>query len=150
LPWQWILPARYLPQVRFVVPREDGASATVAIDAAAADGGHRAVLADTNESGIYQAQLTATDGSQHVERFAYNVVPEEGNLKKVDSAHLARGLDGVRYEYHEASDINYNPEQLAGFNLSTSLLGVLIAILLCEQVLAYACSYHPPAREATR
>ena len=63
---------------------------------------------------------------------------------------MARGLEGLRYEYHDASAIEYSPQQLAGFNLSTSLLVALIVILLAEQALAYACSYHPTAKEGTR
>ena len=56
--------------------------------------GHRAVLADTDTSGIYQAQLTGTDGSQRVERFAFNVTPEEGDLKRLDAEQLAGQLQG--------------------------------------------------------
>jgi hypothetical protein len=137
---------RYLPQVRFVMPRDLG-GATLSVDATATDDGHAATLSETDTSGIYQAQLTATDGSQTVEHFAVNVAPDEGNLKKLDSTQLAGRLEGVRYEYHEAGDINYNPQQLAGLNLGLSLLYALIVILLIEQVLAYACSYHPRAKE---
>lgn len=139
--------SRYLPQVQFVVPHDLG-DASLAVDAAATDEGHTATLRQTDASGIYRAQLTATDGSELVEHFAVNVVPDEGNLRKLSSSQLAGRLEGVRYEYHEADDINYNPQQLAGFNLAQSLLFVLIGILLCEQVLAYACSYHPRSTEA--
>jgi hypothetical protein len=139
-----------LPQVRFTVPRADGVGESLTVDATAANDGHHAVLIDTNVAGVYQAELTGTDGSKRVERFAFNVAPQEGDLKKVDGPQLARGLDGVRYEYHEADDINYDPQQLAGFNLGTSLLMALIAILLAEQALAYACSYHPSAKEGAR
>jgi hypothetical protein len=142
--------AKYLPQVKFVVPRDASTVESLSVDATAAAGGHRAVLSDTDTSGVYQVQLTGTDGSQRSLRFAYNVAPEEGDLKKVEGQQIARGLEGVRYEYHEAGDINYNPQQLAGFNLSTSLLLALIAILLAEQALAYVCSYHPPAKEGAR
>ena len=142
--------AKELPQVRFTVPRTDGAGETVAIDATASPEGHQATLTDTHVAGIYQLELTTTDGTQRVERFAYNVAPEEGDLKKLDGPQLARGLDGVSYVYHEADDINYDPRQLAGFNLGTSLLLALIAILLAEQALAYACSYHPSGKEGAR
>ncbi len=165
--------AKFLPQVRFVLPRDAGGG-TLTVDAttttnpaqapvthppAANDtatapveprADHNAVLADTDASGIYQAQLTGTDGSQRIERFAFNVVSEEGDLHKLDAEQLASRLEGVRYEFHQAADIDYNPQQLAGFNLSESLLYCLIAILLGEQVLAYACSYHPSAKGSTR
>ncbi|MGD9723401.1 MAG: BatA domain-containing protein [Pirellulales bacterium] len=139
--------AKFLPQVRFGVPSDEANTQTLLVDATTTPQGHRAVLGDTAHSGVYQAQLTGTDGSQRTERFAFNVTPEEGDLAKFSSAQLAGGLEGLRYEYHEAADINYNPQQLAGFNLSTSLLIILIVVLLAEQALAYACSYHPPAKE---
>jgi hypothetical protein len=140
---------RYSPQVRFTMPREAG-GAVVNVDAAATDEGHEAVLADTDSSGIYEAQLSGTDGSQHVERFAYNVVAEEGDLRKVDSTRLVAALDGVHFDFHQAGEINYNPQQLAGFNLSESMLYLLVAILIGEQFLAYACSYHPATKEGAR
>jgi hypothetical protein len=142
--------ARYLPQVRFVMPRGAGASGSLAVDATPAGGGHRAVLAETGSAGIYQAQLTGTDGSQRVVRFAFNVTPEEGDLKKLAGPQLARSLVGNRYQYNDAGDINYDPQQLAGFNLSQSLLLALVAILIGEQLLAYACSYHPSAKGGSR
>ncbi len=141
--------AKYLPQVRFVVPRQTSGE-TLAIDATASADGHSAVLNETGTSGIYQAQLTLTGGQQRVERFAYNVMSEEGDLKRLEPMQLAGRLETVRYEFHRSGDINYNPQQLAGFNLSESLLYALVAVLLIESVLAYACSYHPRATEGTR
>ncbi len=138
-------PASMAPQVRFTLPAESGGG-VLTVDATAADEGHHALLADTDVSGIYQAQLTLTDGSQRDERFAFNVDTVESNLKKLGAPQLAGQLEGLRYEFHQAGDINVNPQQLAGFNLSESLLYGLIALLLGEQVLAYVCSYHPPAR----
>jgi hypothetical protein len=138
--------SRFLPQVRFVMPAALG-GASLSVDATAGEGGHAATLADTDQGGVYQAQLTSTDGSQTVERFAVNVAADEGDLKQLGPGQLAGRLAGVRYEFHQAGDINYNPQQLAGLNLGQSLLFALIAILLAEQALAYACSYHPRARE---
>jgi hypothetical protein len=153
-------------QVRFVLPRELGGislsvdaakpgqkpgdsqkAATATPGATKPAGATDAVLNETDASGIYEARLTRLDGTELVERFALNVAPEEGDLKKLSSEAIAARLEGIRYEYHEAGDINYNPQQLAGFNLSESLLFLLVAILLAEQALAYACSYHPRARE---
>ncbi|MEX0977789.1 MAG: hypothetical protein WDZ48_02995, partial [Pirellulales bacterium] len=138
--------SRYLPQVRFIMPRELG-GASLAVDATASPSGHAVTLSETDASGIYQAQLTGSDGAHLVERFAVNVVPDEGDLKKLGATQLAGRLDGVPYEFHQAGDINYNPQQLAGLNLSTSLLYLLIVMLFAEQVLAYSCSYHPRGKE---
>ncbi len=141
--------ARFLPQVRFVLPRSGGGG-TLAVDAATSQAGHSAILSETGAGGIYQAQLTGADGSQRAERYAFNVAPEEGDLHKLDGPQLAARLEGIRFEFHQAGDINYSPQQLAGLNLSESLLYFLIAILLGEQLLAYACSYHPSAKGGAR
>jgi hypothetical protein len=160
--------SQFMPQVRFMMPRELG-GASLAVEAtapsaekngAAQNGEDKpatsaddastervATLNETDASGIYEAQLTKIDGSETIERFALNVAAEEGDLKKIGPQALAGQLDGGRYEYHDAADINYNPQQLAGFNLSESLLYLLIVVLLAEQVMAYVCSYHPRARE---
>lgn len=137
---------RYLPQVRFVLPREAGGGSLM-VDATPQGTAHRAVLTDTDSAGIYLAQLTDTTGAQHVEHFALNVEAAEGDLSRVESSQLASRLPDVRFEYHRSGDINYSPQQLAGFNLSESLLYGLIALLLGEQMLAYAASYHPRSQE---
>jgi hypothetical protein len=141
--------AKVLPQVRFVMPQAAGGG-TLAVDATSFAKGHAAVLADTGIAGIYRAELTETTGGAIERRFALNVAAEEGDLKRLNGTQLAGRLEGVRYKYHEARDINYGPQQLAGFNLSTGLLWLLIAVLAGEQVLAYACSYHPSRREGAR
>ncbi|MBI3839881.1 MAG: BatA domain-containing protein [Planctomycetia bacterium] len=141
--------AQYLPQVRFLMPREAGGG-SVAVDAGTSTAGHVATLSDTDTSGIYQAQLTGTDATQRVERFAFNIDPDEGDLHQFNGEQLASQLDGIRYQFHQAGDIHYNPQQLAGVNLSESLLYLSLLVLLAEQLLAYAASYHSSAKEGTR
>jgi hypothetical protein len=85
-----------------------------------------------------------------VESFALNVEPDEGDLRKTSASQLAGRLQGIRYAYYDARDLNYTSQQLAGFNLGESLLYLLIAILVGEQLLAFACSYHPTALEVRR
>jgi hypothetical protein len=142
-------PARFMPQAHFVLPRES-LGGRLTVDAVADQAKHSAVLTDTYQSGIYQVKLSGIDGAEAVERFAFNVHSDEGNLRRIESSQLAGRLPGVNYEFHRSGDINYNPRQLAGFNLSESLLYILIVVLLVESVLAYVCSYHPPATEGKR
>ena len=141
--------AKTLPQVRFVLPPSAGGG-SLSVDATASGGGHAAVLTETDAGGIYQAQLTRSDGTQQIEIFALNVEPDEGDLRKTSASQLAGQLQGIRYEYHDARDLNYTSQQLAGFNLGESLLYLLVAILVGEQLLAFACSYHPTALEGRR
>lgn len=167
--------ALFTPQVRFMMPRQLG-GATLTVDATSpastqndkdtnasdakapskapakapepANAERVAVLNETDASGIYEARLVKLDGSEVTERFALNVAAEEGDLRKMSAEALAGELQGIRYEYYDAQDINYDPQQLAGFNLGESLLYLLIVVLLAEQVLAYLCSYHPKPTEA--
>ncbi len=101
-------------------------------------------------SGIYQAQLTTSEGQVETERWAYNVVPEEGNLQRLDQPQLVERLGNLKFEYREAHDQDYQSQQLAGVNLGDDLMMLLIAVLLCEQVLAYLLSYHPKAAGGSR
>jgi hypothetical protein len=105
-----------------------------------------AALADPQLSGFYEAQLTALDGQIETRYWAYDVAPEEGDLEHLDNADLAGRLDGLRIKYHDLRDLNHDLDQLAGFNLGDNLMGLLVALLLGEQVLAYAASYHPSSR----
>jgi hypothetical protein len=65
----------------------------------------------------------------------------------LDGPQLAARLPGLKYEYHLARDLTYDPQQVAGFNLGESLVYLLIALLIGEQLLAYAASYHPAKRQ---
>jgi hypothetical protein len=103
-----------------------------------------AELPAADSTGVYEAQLMAASGELEKRRFAYNVLADEGDLQTIDQEQLANRLAGVRYQYHQASQLSYNSQQLAGFNLGQSLMYLLIAVLLIEQFLAYLFSYHPP------
>ncbi|HEX3999578.1 MAG TPA: BatA domain-containing protein [Pirellulales bacterium] len=107
---------------------------------------------DTAQSGFYEAQLNYTmpQGASEIHRFAYNVNPDEGNLKMMAGPDLESRLAGVKYHFHQVADAFFdadNPDQ-AGF--SRTILYMLIALLVGEQLLAYAISYHPSPRETAR
>jgi len=135
--------AQYKPEVRFETP-EDRGSGGLLVDASTTKSGLAAELPSTNTIGVYEAQLVATNGELEKRHYAYNVLPDEGNLQAIDAEQLASRLSGVRYQYHRASELSFDSKQLAGFNLGQSLMYLLIAVLLIEQFLAYLLSYHPP------
>jgi hypothetical protein len=56
----------------------------------------------------------------------------------------------VKYDYQPAQSFQSTDFQAAGFNLSEGILYLLIALLLGEQFLAYATSYHPPIHGSVR
>ena len=156
----------YNAAVRFTPPSESGggqrddgkteesetgaASAGVTVNAAPdADGVLRASLAETNRGGIYEAQLTKADGGTKVLCFALNVDADEGDLQTATAAELAERLEGVDYKLLQAVDFHLEPHEQAGRNLGDFLLGLLVLMLVAEQILAWSASYHPPLRRPT-
>ncbi|HEX4144994.1 MAG TPA: BatA domain-containing protein [Pirellulales bacterium] len=140
--------AQYQPQVRFLLPAEQGGG-TLTVDAEASAADLTAVLSDTHAAGVYEAQWTQRSGGEVVPRqFALNVDPREGDLDRLDSAALANRLQGIKYLYQQAQDVAYDGERLAGPNLGRFFMWLLIIVLLAEQVLAYSASYHPVRRGA--
>lgn len=138
-------PAQYDPAVRFTSP--DGQMPPIVTSASPGTGGTlTATLPGTDMSGIYQARLTRKDGVEDTRRFAVNVEPEEGDLKTIDGPQLAAHLEGVVYQYEQASLFRYANGETAGYNLSQSLLYLLVLLLIAEQLLAWSASYHPPKR----
>ncbi len=136
--------ARYEPQVRFTSPREDVSPTFVQEAEVGADGQLAATLLNTDVGGFYQARLVRRDGREEVRGFAVNVDPEEGDLRVLDYSELASRLDGVPHEYQLAATYQYAAGEESGHNLGTILLYLLVALLVAEQLLAYAASYHPP------
>jgi hypothetical protein len=138
--------AQYQPAVRFANPGDEAAAVT--INATPAPGGSLAVaLPETDRAGYYEARLTRSDGSAEVRRYALNVDAEEGNLDAVSGAQLAARLEGVKYQYEQAAAFQYTAGEFAGYDLSQTLLYVLVGLLICEQILAFSASYHPPRRQ---
>lgn len=135
-------PGAYDPRVRFTVPGLV-AEGVVSSDGIIKNGVLDVTLADTEVAGIYSAELVATSGETERRDFAYNVFSEEGNLALLAGEQLAEALPGVPFDYHRAESFQFSARELAGFNLSDALLYLLVGLLVGEQALAYAASYHP-------
>lgn len=93
-------------------------------------------------SGIWQFELQPREGDPERRLVAVNVAPGEGDLHLVGREQLAQRLPGLDYQYALASQMSGSSDQLAGFQLSDTLLYLLAAALICEQWLAYRTSYH--------
>ncbi|MCA9246616.1 MAG: BatA domain-containing protein [Planctomycetales bacterium] len=140
---------RYHSQLQFAIP--DGKrERMVLLDASKSAEGLLAEIVQTDRQGLYRAELRTRDDDEEQRLFAYNVSPPEGDLHSLDVPQLAARMGGLPIEIHRAADLEYDPEELAGFNLSQPLLFALLAILIVEQILAYFCGYHPPARRSAR
>lgn len=141
----------YMKEVRFVKPDED-ASPTATTDAVPTKEGLLAVsLPETDTAGIYHAQLTRKkDKMVEVRQYAFNVDATEGDLDALSGPQLATRLEGVNYTYQQAENATSALGETPEFNLSEVLFYVLVVLLIGEQLLAYSCSYHPPAHRAGR
>ena len=147
----------YRPDVVFVVPEEEGSAGGLTIQRPAVEpspdaGILIATLDDTGETGVagvYEAWLSTTAGTPEVERFALNVDRDEGDTRHPTSTELLPRLAPLDIEYHRADQYGFDFLAEAGTNRSLALMGLLIALLLVEQLLAYLTSYHP-ARGAVR
>jgi hypothetical protein len=139
---------KYEPTFRFFLPAEAMNSgvgpsrAEVPVDATSDDGILSARLEDVAASGIYEAQLQPTQGNLEERSFGVNVASGEGDLAITHREELSRQLAGVDFQLHDAADMTLDDQKLAGFQMSDALLVVIVVILLGEQMLAYAASFH--------
>ena len=142
---------KYEPTFRFLSPGEGQARREVTVDATPTAGILTASLSDVAASGVYEVQLQSIQGELERRDYAFNVPTGEGDLAIANREDLAHQLAGIQYQLHEAADMAVDGQQLAGFQMSDALLAALIVILLAEQVLAYAASYHiKPSSGASR
>ena len=138
-------PSQYQPQVRFVTPQENAPPAASTDAQPTAAGQLAASSPETEEAGVYEAQLLKADGGREIRRYAINVDASEGDLRIMSPSDLSTHLAGVRYAYAQASSYRAGESAIAGVNLSQDLLYALIGLLIVEQMLAYSASYHPRA-----
>jgi hypothetical protein len=135
------------PQARFMLPKEASTPVVPVSATRGADGALTASLFNTDCSGFYEAQLTKSDNSVETRRFALNVDPQEGNLAALDAEQLARRLEGVKYQYEQASLFQSTATDLQGYNLGEIILYGLVLLLIGEQLLAWSASYHLTRRD---
>lgn len=131
-------------QVEFLTPAEGTADKIVIKAEPRENGPATATLNDTDIAGFYDVQLTALDnGATEIQSVAYNVDPAEGDLNTISREQLGTELKDVNFEFHNASEMDFDSKDVQGVNLSEVALYGLIALLIGEQLLAYSASYHP-------
>jgi len=143
----------YLPQVKVVLPDAEGIPQRVIEHTlATVQEGQRvgrltltaSSAADTGRSGIYELWAYRVDGNWDVRRYAINVDTRESDLSLVDMGQLVDSLAPVRVTWHYADQGQLDVLQQGGLSPSMLLLVVLVMLLLGEQALGFAASYHPP------
>jgi hypothetical protein len=143
-------PTVYQPQIRFNTPRQ-GDAGSLAVNAVPnVDGALKASLTSTDWSGFYEAQLVKMNGATETRRYAMNVDSREGDLAVITGQELAVALGGVPYKFEQASAFQLAVADIAGNNLAETILYLLVALLIVEQILAWSASYHPARRSASQ
>ena len=98
---------------------------------------------ETDRTGIYEAWPQLLKGDIDLRRWALNVEPDEGNLARLTADDLLKKIEPVRAQHHVAEQYQQGEAVASGYNLSMLVMGILIALLIGEQALAYSTSYHP-------
>jgi hypothetical protein len=130
---------------RTAVGEPPGDSLTVTLDGLSRDD------ANTARRGIYEVWPETVAGPLEVRRFAFNVDPAESDLSQVSSRSLLADLAPVRIRMRMADDLAFDLTEDGGLHRGTWLIGLLILLLIGEQILAYFASYHStPATGAMR
>lgn len=131
------------PEVEFLVP-PDGA---VVRQTARPDGpgGYLATLPAAEVAGVYEARWRRLDGTAGSRRIAVNVSPDEGRLERIGREGLAEALAGIPFRYDRADAVSASAAGDAAPSLVWPLLAAVVALLVAEQLAAYAGGYHSTA-----
>jgi len=100
---------------------------------------------DISKAGIYEPHLTTREHKPELRTYVFNVAPEEGDLALVTTEKLKDMYGGDNVLVLQPGTIGGQIDDSTRSSLSELLLYGLIVLLLCEQMLAYSASYHPPA-----
>ncbi len=144
--------ADYRGDVSFVIPGEKE-STRLRVDrrALAAEGNAGTLLArlgtpampETDRPGIYEAWPVTNKGELKPRRYAFNVVAEEGNLKRMAVSELLTKLEPVKVEYSVFDKLEQGSIDAGGQSLSHWLMLALLGLLTVELWLGLATSYLP-------
>ena len=104
-----------------------------------------ATYADTDWPGMYIVRLFKDQAAAPQEQWvAYNVPPEESDLKMASNAEiLARLSNDVHVQIHEPGQTQWIEGHSTSQEARTLLLFLLVVALLVEQLYAHRLSYLP-------
>jgi uncharacterized membrane protein len=104
-------------------------------------GNDRTIVDGLLRSGVFESWMTTSDGTLIVNNAAHNVAPEEGNLERISHQEIERQFPGVDLRIRNSSALasGLGARESSQSNL---IMGLLVALLLGEQILAYSASYH--------
>lgn len=102
----------------------------------------------TDRSGVYVADLQTLDGQSRQRRLVVNVPTTESDLSVSQVSDLAAAFDDLDVQIHDVDEVDYEQGDQEGFSWSLFLAGLLVTMLMSEQLLAYSASYHPKGETA--
>ena len=157
-PMRWDFSSQeMLPEIQVLCPPPIGSGTKALLSLNASPAGESTFQAslnarsnqDTVESiraimsaGNFEWWGTSIQGGRMVKNIARNTPPVEGETEKIALVDLNRTLNGVKFAYKSSESLGANTA-LAGFaNRNMLLMGLLLALLLFEQWLAWSVSYH--------
>ena len=159
---------KYLPEVEFLIPAgtagtrlpmksvavaqsgsQDGANESKGITTLSvfANDLSEEMIHQLLEPGIVESWRTDFAGNREVQNRAFYALPAEGDLRKSSPSELIAALRPVPTKHRYAENMTNSVLAAGLVNRDTLLMSLLIALLLIEQALAYATSFHPPLRK---
>jgi hypothetical protein len=108
-------------------------------------GNYELPVPDISRSGIYELHLNTREHKPELKTYVFNVDPQEGDLALVGTEKLNSMYGGENVLVLQPGTIGGQIDDSTRSSLSELLLYGLIVLLICEQMLAYSASYHPPA-----
>ncbi len=94
--------------------------------------------------GVIETWMIDSQGRKIFQNFAHNVAAAEGDLEKVSHSELEKKFAGIPLDIRTAQAVSGTGLNSPEAAHSTLLMGLLAALLLGEQLLAYSASYHAP------
>ena len=95
-----------------------------------------------SDPGLLETWLETRDNQASVQRAAFNVASQEGNLLRADSGALVSSLGDANVTLVGSDQFNPNPDAQSATLLSRWLLVILALVLMVEQGLAWVTNYH--------
>jgi hypothetical protein len=127
---------------RFVIPDRALGRKELPIEASRLEHTLAASIDNASTSGVYEVRIPTLQGEEQTSRYAVNVDAAEGDLALLPRDEIERRLEGARIQFHYADQLGVGEQRIAGFRMGGPLLGLILALLVGEQLLAYTANYH--------
>lgn len=97
--------------------------------------------------GLIEGWKTDITGNREVHNRAFFATPSEGDLRKPTPTALIANMRPLSVKHRYAENVASNMLAAGLISRDSLLMFLLLALLIIEQALAYAASFHPPLRK---